>query len=344
MGICFSLCKRIAVALFIASAMSSVFILLPSCILLPAQAKAKYNVVTLTFPDEPGLGVLQVEGGQNVIKDSLGTTGAGTTNVAPARGKVLLKVIPGRNITLSVGPRLVENPQLLVGIDPTNINELKMRVNTFDASEEGKADRFLLKIGHLKNLVSVNLMGSDVSNRGISRLSSLPALSYLSLHSTMVDAKAVPFIATLKSLGQLDMSELPLAGADFSPLAKLPKLKIFLANRANIGDSELKTLVGCKVVSSLFLSMNGRITDASASTLASMPSVNYVDLVGTSVTAAAVPRLKHIGMILLDESTFPGQSAAQVHKRFPNVWVESRGGKRRKPSEDELRMFAPTRY
>lgn len=338
MGRSLSIFRSASLALLLA------FISLPANISQPANAKAKYNVVTFTFPDEPGLGVLQAEGGNNVEKDSLSTTGAGTTNLAPARGKVLLKVTPGRNIVLSVGPHLVDNPQLLAGIDPTNIFDIKMRVNTFDASEEGKADRFLLKIGHFKNLKSITLMGSDVSNRGILRLNSLPALKYLSLHSTLADAKAVPFIATLKSLEQLDMSELSLAGADFAPLTKLPKLTIFAANRSSIGDSELKTLVGCKVVSSLFLSMNAKITDASASTLASMPSVHYVDLVGTSVTAAALPRLRHIGMVLLDESAFPGQSAAQVHKRFPNVWVESRGGKRRKPSEDELRMFAPTRY
>lgn len=74
--------------LFIAGVLSSYF--------APCCAGAKYEVLSLHFPDEPGLGVLQLEGGKNVVKDSLGTLGSGTVNLAPARGKVVLKVPWGR--------------------------------------------------------------------------------------------------------------------------------------------------------------------------------------------------------------------------------------------------------
>lgn len=308
------------------------------------RVKRETVSVSLTFPDEPGLGVLQLEGRGNVVKDSLGGLGSGTVNLAPARGKMLLKVPKGANIVLSVGPRLAQNPRLLAGIDPSNIRELKMRVNTFDASEDGKPDRFLLSIGHLKNLKTVSVLGSDVSNRGLLRLNELPFLDTLSLHSTMVDRKSLVFLGTLKTLDSLDISELDMAGADFTPLANLPHLSVLSLNRTNIGDTEVKSLTRLKAMSSLFLRMNAKITDASAVSLAAIKTLKFVDLVGTNVTEACLPRLKNVSMVVVGDCLFPGQKLADVHRRYPNVELESKGGKGHKPSEEELRIFAPTRY
>lgn len=309
------------------------------------RVKRETVSVSLSFPDVPGLGVLQMEGGSKVAKDSLGTLGGGTVNLAPARGKVLLKVPKGASVVLSVGPRLAENPRLLAGIDPTNIRELKMRVNTFDASEEGKPDRFLLSIGRLKNLKTISVLGSDVSNRGLLRLNELPALEALSLHSTMVDKRSLAFLSTLKALKMLDISELDMAGANFAPLANLPLLLSLSLNRTNIGDAEVKTLTPLKTVSSLFLRKNGKVTDASAVSLAAIKSLRFVDLVGTSVTEACLPRLKNVSMVVVGENLFPGQTLVDVRKRYPNVELEpAKGDKGRQPSKDELQIFAPTRY
>lgn len=219
-----------------------------------------------------------------------------------------------------------------------------MRVNTFDASEEGKPDRFLLSIGRLKNLKAVSVLGSDVSNKGLLRLNKLPALETLSLHSTMVDKRSLAYLSTLKALKLLDISELDMAGADFAPLANLPLLTSLSLNRTNIGDTEVKSLTQLKATSSLYLRMNAKITDASAVSLAAIKTLKFVDLVGTNVSEACLPRLKNLSMVVVGDNLFPGQKLSDVHKRYPNVDLEAKGGNRRKPSKDELQIFAPTHY
>lgn len=308
------------------------------------QQKQEYETLKFSFPDEPALGVLDTPTIADVSSDSLQKFSSNSAKLGSARGKVSIRVPKGLTVTFVVGPGLVNHPELLSKIDPTNIKNVRMRVTSFSPEEEARGDEFMRRIGALKNIEFLNISGADISDKGMSGLAALQKLRWVCLHNTLMTPRSLVPISSIKAIENLDISAINMSSADFSILSSMPNLTQLSLSDCQIADAQLKPLAGCKKLNTLILSGNSKITDKSLPYILAIKSLVKLELADTSVSLYIVPKLSGISYVGLDEKIFSGMRSKVIKQHYPNVSVYVKSKPFKPPSADELKLFAPTRY
>lgn len=314
---------------------------------LPAgAAKNKANDVELkfSFPDKPALGVIDTPTIADDSSDSLQKFASNSAKLGSARGKLSIKVPKGTPVTFVVGPGLINHPELLSQIEPTNIKNLRMRVTSFSPEEQARGDEFMRRIGALKNIEGLNISGADISDKGMIGLAALKKLRWVCLHNTLMTPKSLAPISSIKAIENLDISAVNMSSADFSILASMPELTHLSLSDCQISDGQLKPLASCKKLNTLILSGNAKITDKCLPYILAIKSLVKLELADTGVSLYIVPKLSNVRTIGLNEKIFSGMRPDVIRRNFPNVNVYVKAKNHKAPSADELKLFAPTRF
>lgn len=308
------------------------------------KSKVEYETLNFSFPDEPALGALETPTPADFTQDSLQRFSTNSEKLGSARGKVSVKALKGMPVSFVLGPGLINHPQLLKKIDPTNIKNVRMRFTSLTPQEEVRGDELMRGIGALKNIEVLNISGSDISDKGMVGLVGLKKLRWVCLHNTLMTPKSLAPIATIQTIEDLDISAVNMSSADFSVLAGMPNLVHLSLSDCQISDSQLKSLAGCKRLNTLVLSGNTKITDKCLPYLLAIKSLAKLELVETGVSLYIVPKLKDIRSVGLDEKIFSGMRPNVIRQHYPNVKVFVKNKTHKAPSADELKLFAPTRF
>ena len=133
--------------------------------------------------------------------------------------------------------------------------------------------------------IEVSAQGTGITGRGLGRLKSLNSVTILQCSSLTPEG-----LAELQTLPNMTYVNLDGSRCTSSHVAVLSKLKLgqLLMNATEIDDSSAKILGEMSTLTSLGMRDCRQFSDAGLSELKTLSRLNYINLIGTKVTAAGV--------------------------------------------------------
>lgn len=126
------------------------------------------------------------------------------------------------------------------------------------------------------SIETVQLIGANLSAHGLDQILRLPRLRYLRLHHVQVDASRLSNTPASLTLTTVDLSNVGLSPESGQYLARCPKLQTLWIVDSQLNDDFVSTLKNHPSLEDLTLA--GPITDQSATSLAQMPRLRFLNL------------------------------------------------------------------
>ncbi len=265
-----------------------------------SSKKEKY--LEFHFPENESLGFLEFKDGTQM------------------RARGLVKVPLGQPLGLSASNYLLQNPQLLDGFQPEELQVLDL-----GGSKNLKPEIF----SHLKRLTGLrilNLSGTDFGDGDLEFLSGLGKLRDLNLATTHVTGKSLLKCPILKNLNCLDITCLDDGELIARQVSNLPNLKQLVIAGTDIKDVDLADLAKSKSIKILCIAQNF-ISNQGIANLVPLQTLEWIDVTATNIKPesckyfAQMPSLKllEVGKMFEDHSrqTF----ALYMQKHRPKVKI-----------------------
>ena len=198
---------------------------------------------------------------------------------------------------------------VLVACAEVMVNTRELRL---DFARLGPGDLKCLK--NLKDLQTIWLTGSTLSNEHLADLAALESLRNLTIKNTKVDAQGLKYLAghaaltrlhlpmgmqdeaisalvPLPSLSELDISYSKISAKAAQHLSQLQSLDTLFINDTECGDELIAGLKDAKKLQSLFLN-GAKITDKCADSLLEMTNLRHLELRDTGLSEVAAQRIR----------------------------------------------------
>jgi HEAT repeat protein len=152
-------------------------------------------------------------------------------------------------------------------------------------------DDDLAPLAGLADVTSVQLNGSQITDRGLEFLSGLSKLQVLCIGDTQITDEGVAKLKGLVDLRELWLRGTGVADDGLAHIEKLTRLEFLLLGRTTIGDAGLAHLKNLTSLRSLGLEKT-RITDSGLAHLNGLTNLKFLDLYDTKVTDTGVAALQ----------------------------------------------------
>jgi hypothetical protein len=148
-------------------------------------------------------------------------------------------------------------------------------------------------VGGLREVVQIDLSGTQPVDEEIARLASFPQLRVLLLNSTPLSDESLRHLAQLHQLEVLDLSSTRVTGAGLRHLAGLTRLTELHLNETSVDDEGLRWLAGMKGLEELSLS-GSRAGDRGLEFLAANPGIRVLRTSKAAASEEGVNRFRRI--------------------------------------------------
>lgn len=189
---------------------------------------------------------------------------------------------------------------------------------------------------HFKDLVSLDMSGTDIDDAGTRGLRNLTKLRHIDLGFCPIGLSTVEELSNLKDLERLAFASNTLGDKAGPMLAKLKKLELLVLSTTVITDSCIKDISGLSELTELGLSRNS-VTDKGIDSILKLKKLRRLNLADTKVTFAGLMRLNQLpelDHLLLRKSQLSSEQLKQLQKRLPKVVLEK--GTKAKDFDPEL--------
>jgi hypothetical protein len=224
---------------------------------------------------------------------------------------------------LKLSKEAIYNPKCLNELCATGIDSLKVSYMGMDETDDELCDRALQYLPHFRDLQSLDVDRSNVSDAGLSKIRSLTRLKAISAFTTAVKGSCFKDFRYLPELTSLTFDYCPLDQTNLVYLASLPHLKLLSLGKTGIDDTSLKVLSACPSLTRLKICANPKITDRGLKYLLAMKNLNDLDLRETSVTISGLEQLKPLPLksLTLDGKFVAASQKARLKQLFPHATI-----------------------
>jgi hypothetical protein len=183
-------------------------------------------------------------------------------------------------------------------------------------------DAGFTKLAVLDNLQEINLMGTGVTDASLATLARFPKLKKLVLRQTAIGGTDASALARMSTVVELDLSETAFGNTGMESVARmsgLRKLNLWLTAVDDVGAGHL---ISRPELTSLNLDNVRGITDDSLDVIAAMPSLTFLHLGGTSVTAAGLTKLHGLAKLetlIITRLGLTGDQVETVRRAMPSL-------------------------
>jgi len=171
--------------------------------------------------------------------------------------------------------------------------------------EAKTVDKGLKAVSGIKTLGFLDLSYTEISDEGLSRLGKLKQLSTLYLLGAQFPEKGIENLSGLENLRVLDLSGVYLSEKALARLGGLEKLEVLSLGGSGIADAGLKHLEGLKNLKRLDLTASS-ITDKGMKIIAGFHDLRTLSLGSYNVTAEGLAQLS--GLTRLKSLTLEGET------------------------------------
>ncbi|MBI5175735.1 MAG: protein kinase [Candidatus Melainabacteria bacterium] len=156
---------------------------------------------------------------------------------------------------------------------------------------KGITDSGAAKLAALKNLTTVDLAGTSVSNKTAAALAGMPRLLTVLLDDTNVDDAGLKQLCRNGSIIWLSLDKCKLSEAGLASLKNTPKLIKLSVSGCDVGDGFIDTLLSLKHLEVVNLS-DTKITDKGLMRLSGRKQLKTINIAGCNVSAEAEDKFK----------------------------------------------------
>jgi hypothetical protein len=284
-------------------------------------ATIKSNVREFSFPADYPLGALKMLGVERIGTENVGH------GIGPAQGNLSINVPPDQTIMLDVNPHCLEHPERLKNTHMAGINRLKLAYLAMEDLDHSICDGALQALPECKDLISLHVDRSDVTDKGLSGFKSLPVVKYLYASGANLDGSFLKESQKLKSLEILNLIFNPLKSDNLKHLSALPHFKELIINQSNLADSDLSNLAKCTQMKGLYILGNPKITDKSLPVLRGLTGLEALDVRGTRITFEGLLSLKSLKLkkLTITVKRYRPEELEQLKQAFPKTFLDYRG-------------------
>jgi serine/threonine protein kinase len=153
------------------------------------------------------------------------------------------------------------------------------------------ADSEAVSMASLDSLETLELVGSDLSDDGLRRLTSLSNLIWLNIDGSKVTKAGLSELAALRHLEILSLAETSIKDEDLAPVGKAESLVgLAIVGSPRLTSAGLKHLTGLRNLSTLDMRRTP-IDDSAVSHVKQLRSLRFLSLQATKVTSTGVAEL-----------------------------------------------------
>ena len=177
----------------------------------------------------------------------------------------------------------------------------------------------------LNNLQELYMAETTIGNEAVELFAMFPKLKKLRLARNQIDASGVANLPKIKLLEVLDLSECAQLFDDaMPPLAELKNLKELNLWRLNISDAGIEPLQGLTAMESLNLD-NTRLSDEGTRFLSDMKMLTFLHLGSTQITDDGLAPLKGLTKLKdlkVTRTAVTKDGVAELAKALPNAKIQ----------------------
>lgn len=131
--------------------------------------------------------------------------------------------------------------------DETDFEFLKDLTNLRKVDVRNQAtDNLLAVLGTIDSLRIVELDGGTISNDGVKKLSRLPQLFSVAIHSPLVTDRAMCALSKIRTLTDVDIGGCNVGDSGIKQLLRLPRLEVVGLEGTSVSDECIELLVKCE--------------------------------------------------------------------------------------------------
>ncbi|PWU00494.1 MAG: hypothetical protein C5B53_03980 [Candidatus Melainabacteria bacterium] len=209
-----------------------------------------------------------------------------------------------------------EAPRLFDGFSPDDLHEINFQnVPPLD-------DDVLKHVAKLRDLQSLNLTSTNITDTGLSYLLGLPKLEDLQISSTEITGEGIYSLTKMKSLRSLCLNYLTLDKRAFEYFRSNPPLRSLELRSCGLVDNDLEGLSNLKSLIMLRLQGNRGIEGEGLKYLASDPKLECLDLRDMAVDPSYTQYLKmipNLHLLGLSRKYVSADDIARVKHDLPKV-------------------------
>lgn len=264
-----------------------------------------------------------------------------TKALGPAQGKI--RVPAGTYIGLEANAMFFSHCQALDKLKADDIDKLTIRFSALADEEEQFFSTAIKKVSRLTGLRELLLTKSDISDKLMADLNSLPNLQWLDCNLTAVNGSFMEHLKQLKKLRILRLSESSIDERNLQYLGNFPNLQMLELERCRIGSVGLSYIAkSCPNLINLELTGDTHVDDRAIEKIASMKKLAFLSLGGTSVTSAGLMKLKGctaLKAVALPRSNYSASDLREIKKNLPLATLFPT--KRQAQDKENEVLFAP---
>ena len=188
-------------------------------------------------------------------------------------------------------------------------------------------DAELVGLRDLKNLTSLSLMSTKVTDEGLKELQGMQNLNNLNLEGTKVTDRGLKEFRELKELRTLELGRTGVTDAGLQELSGLKKLTSLGLQGAKVTDEGLKRLAGFETLQSLDLS-NTAVSASGLMELKGLKKLSTLMLVGVPISDAGVTELqqfKNLAFLYFSGESLTETEEKRLRAALPKCSVSNMG-------------------
>lgn len=262
--------------------------------------------------------------------------------IAQAQGSV--KIQAGWVVEFFPNGEFFHHPEVLDKLPPDSIDGMRLKYLPMDESEEGLGDASLAHINNLTKLKYLDVDRSEISDKGLSLLTKLKDLEYLSGLGSGVEGTC---LKTMGHMKKMRVFKLPNCNLRISEIKYIPEnfptLRFLCLNRTRLKDESMEPVSRCKSLVRIDISDNTFLTDACCKYLAKLPNLYMVEMSSTSITAKGVRELASLPLaIVVMGGNVKKEELESLRKLWPKSQVSVHNpGDENKYTNDVKKILAP---
>lgn len=262
--------------------------------------------------------------------------------IAQAQGTVKIKA--GWVVEFWPNGEFFHHPEVLDKLPPDSIDGVRLKFLPMDDSEEGLGDASLAHINNLTKLKYLDVDRSEVSDKGLSLLTKLNDLEYLSGLGSGIEGTC---LKTMGHMKKMQIFKLPNCNLRISEITYIPtnfpNLRFLCLNRTRLKDESIEPISRCKNLIRIDISDNSFLTDACCKYIARLPNLYMIEMSSTSITAKGVRELAGLPLAnIVVNGSIKKEELESLKKLWPKSTVVGHNpGDENKYTNDVKKILAP---
>lgn len=262
--------------------------------------------------------------------------------IAQAQGTVKIKA--GWVVEFWPNGEFFRHPEVLDKLPPDSIDGVRLKYLPMDDSEEGLGDASLAHINNLTKLKYLDVDRSEISDKGLSLLTKLNDLEYLSGLGSGIEGTCLKTMGHMKKMRifKLPNCNLRISEIKYIP-TNFPDLRFLCLNRTRLKDESMEPISRCKNLIRIDISDNSFLTDACCKYIARLPNLYMIEMSSTSITAKGVRDLAGLPLAtIVMGGAIKKKELESLRKLWPNSMVAVHNpGDENKYTNDVKKILAP---